>query len=155
MGYKEDGVDHIRVHIKAKTELGRQLSEFYVRPFRLPELGEFNHLIGLSLYLQTGMDISELRHLPPYECLRRIHRLDPASKQFTLYYDTYSKGVIKSLESDVSLFKTFVENPLPYLIYRETPGDLDGDDRTWLAIFYNRFSEAMKERMKLLSTNPV
>lgn len=145
MGYKQDGVDHIRIHLKGQTELGRQLSEFYIRPFRLPDLGEFNHLIGYSLYLKTGMDISKLRHLPPYECLRLIRQEIP-SEWDPKYYERYSRGVIRSLEGDTKLFSMFTANELPYLVYRNVPGDMDGDPYGWIAMIYNEYTKDLKKR---------
>lgn len=152
MTFKQDGVDHIRIHLKGETELGRKLSEFYIRPFRVPDLGEFNHLIGYSLYLKTGMDISKLRHLPPYECLRLIRKENPVQWD-PQYYDRYSRGVIASLESDTTLVNMFMANELPYLLYRETPGDLDGDPRGWIAMIYNEYSRDARTRITTSVSN--
>lgn len=49
-----DGVDHINVYSKGKTELGRKLSNFAYTPFTHPKLGSFKCVEGFWYYLITG-----------------------------------------------------------------------------------------------------
>ena len=48
MDYKplNDGVDHINIYSRGKTQLGRMLSNFYLSPFNHPVYGGFNTVEG-------------------------------------------------------------------------------------------------------------
>lgn len=122
--YRIDGVDHIRIHVDAATDLGRQLSEFYPRPFVVEGYAEFNHLIGFSLYLRTGCKHSKFRHLTPKECIDQIRRIRGVWRDD--FEAEYCKGVEASLLQDPSLLDKLKESTLPLLIYNEKPGDVIG-----------------------------
>ena len=136
-----DGVDHIRIHLDANTELGRKLSEFQIRPFTVEPYAEFSHLLGYSLWLKTGKCHSQLRHLTPFECLR-IAKSYPGvwNKQF---HEEYKNGVRASLLTDPKLLDMFLANGLPLMIYKVTPGDLMGNDRDGLRNIYQELDDEL------------
>lgn len=146
--YKTDGVDHIRVHLSGKTELGRKLSEFYIRPFTTLHHGEFNHLVGYSLWLKNGMEISQLRHLAPFECLKLIKNTSDSNVWNNDFYKHYADGVKESIKSDAELYHFFIESDLPFIAYRDVPGDLLSGERTWIAKFLNEHRVAEQARLK-------
>lgn len=55
-----DGVDHINIYSKGKTELGRMLSNFAKTPFVHPVDGQFMSIEGYWYWLSTKDD--NLRH---------------------------------------------------------------------------------------------
>lgn len=64
---KEDGVTHINVWSKGKTELGRLLSNFAHTPISHDEYGHFASIEGLWYWLSLGKRHEELRKLFGYE----------------------------------------------------------------------------------------
>ena len=118
-----DSKDHIRIHLTAKTELGRQLSEFYCRPFRDPVYNEFKHLIGFSLYLKTGCKESKFRTMNPFVCIERAKGIPGVwLPEFETIYRT---GIRNSISSDETLVKRLLDSDLPFMVYNKVPGDLD------------------------------
>ena len=61
----EDGITHINVYSKGKTELGVALSNFTYAPFIHPEDGEFNYVEGYWYWL--GCKDDRLRKLCGYK----------------------------------------------------------------------------------------
>lgn len=53
---EDDGITHINVYSRGKTELGQQLSHFAYSPFTHPELGFFTSVEGLWYFLKTRDD---------------------------------------------------------------------------------------------------
>ena len=51
---EEDGITHINIYSKGKTELGRWLSNFAYSPFVHPTLGPFASVEGFWYWLKTG-----------------------------------------------------------------------------------------------------
>lgn len=64
-----DGVDHINVYSRAKTVLGRTLSNFAHTPFHHPKDGYFGSLEAYWYWLAIG----SLRESPEYRALRSMH----------------------------------------------------------------------------------
>jgi hypothetical protein len=64
----EDGIGHINVYSKAKTKLGRELSNFSFSPFTHPEDGKFNSIEGYWYWL--GCKQEKLRKVWGYAAKR-------------------------------------------------------------------------------------
>ena len=62
-----DGVDHINIYSKGKTELGRLLSNFARTPFNHPEYGRFESIEGFWYWAKTGYQHDELKGLYGYQ----------------------------------------------------------------------------------------
>lgn len=60
---KNDGVDHINVYSKGRTQLGRELSNFAHVPFKHPDYGFFASGEAFWYWLSTGKQHNELRRL--------------------------------------------------------------------------------------------
>lgn len=72
---KLDGVTHINVYSKGKTELGRQLTNFALSPFVHPDFGKFNSVEGFWYWCGTlggGFKKADLQRI---ETLRELHGL--------------------------------------------------------------------------------
>lgn len=60
---KDDGVTHINVYSKGRTELGRLLSNFGHTPFKHPEYGYFSSIEAFWYWLSLGKNNDSLRSL--------------------------------------------------------------------------------------------
>lgn len=58
---EKDGIDHINVYSKGRTELGRLLTNFAHTPFEHPSRGHFESMEGYWYYVATGEQHEELR----------------------------------------------------------------------------------------------
>jgi len=59
-----DGVDHINIYSRGRTELGRVLSNFSRSPFEHPQYGRFMSVEAFWYYIKTGcIHYKELAHL--------------------------------------------------------------------------------------------
>lgn len=67
---KTDGVDHINIYSKGKTELGRWLTNFALAPFTLDDHGAFESVEGYWYWLSTGRRHDSLRLLFGVEAKR-------------------------------------------------------------------------------------
>lgn len=65
-----DGEDHLNVWTKAKTRLGRLLTNPADVPVTHPTYGRFRTMEGLHFYLKTGMIHEDLRSMNGYEARR-------------------------------------------------------------------------------------
>jgi hypothetical protein len=59
----KDGVEHLNVYSKAKTELGQMLSNFAFTPFKHPQYGHFASMEAFWYWLSTGKKHDNLRRL--------------------------------------------------------------------------------------------
>lgn len=64
---KNDGIDHINVYTKGKTELGRLLTNLADVPLEHPKYGKFKSMEGLWYYLKTGRIFNEFRNYSGFE----------------------------------------------------------------------------------------
>lgn len=138
--YEADGVDHIRLHVKAATSLGCRLNEFYTRKFSTPEFAEFDHLLGYSLFLRTGCIQSKFRHLPPLECLE-LYKKTTAVWNPT-YKTQYNAGLLASLHTDPELTRMLLSSTLPLVVYKKTPNELD--ENQYIPNYYMTLRETLK-----------
>lgn len=63
----EDGITHINVYSKGKTELGRLLSNFGHTPFKHPDYGYFSSVEAFWYWLSLGKQHDNLRSLYGYQ----------------------------------------------------------------------------------------
>ncbi len=84
---EEDGITHINIYSKGKTELGRLMSNFALSPFSVPQHGEFKSIEGYWYWLSTGDE--SLRDLYGYEAKKAGRKLrgDDWSPDTNLYLD--------------------------------------------------------------------
>ncbi len=64
---KDDGVTHINIYSKGKTELGRLLSNFGHTPFKHPDYGFFSSIEAFWYWLSLGKSNDNLRSLYGYQ----------------------------------------------------------------------------------------
>lgn len=64
---EEDGITHINIYSKGKTELGRLLSNFAHTPFKHPKYGHFSSVEGFWYWISTGKVNDTLRSIYGYQ----------------------------------------------------------------------------------------
>lgn len=138
----EDGVTHINIYSKGKTELGRKLSNFAYSPF-ICEHGQFNSIEGYWYWL--GNRDEKLRHLHGYRAKqygRQIGRIIE-EPNFELFI---KKALIAKVNHNQWLFDNLKSSSLPFAHYY-----LFGDFRKdagfdWIVGFW----EGIRKRVKLI-----
>lgn len=105
---ENDGIDHINVYSKGKTELGRWLSNFSHSPFNHPYHGHFESVEGYWYWLSTGMKHDSLRRLHGFDAKRQ------GRKYKTVPVENYETHI------EVALYCKVVQNPLWIPLIRES-----------------------------------
>ena len=110
-----DGIDHINIYSKGKTELGQLLSNFAYTPIIHPEYGNFNSIEGFWYWLKTGKIHEELRMLSGI-------RAKKLGQQFTKVEVSNFNSEIKNmmmlkLEQHPKIFKKLTDSVLPLTHY--------------------------------------
>lgn len=100
----EDGITHINVYSKAKTELGRFLSNFAHSPVNTPD-GHFESLEGYWYWLKTYDDY--LRELYGYKAKEYGKKLPVANQ--TVNKSKFKKALYQKVKNNSEWLK---ENPL-------------------------------------------
>ena len=112
---ENDGVDHLNIYSRGKTELGRFLSNFTLSPFTHPKFGSFNTIEGFWQYIKTGKK---------YECFRTLSGMDckKISKQYEKQdcdnFQRYIKeAILLKIESNEKFKLLLKESTLPLTHY--------------------------------------
>lgn len=113
----DDGVTHINVYSKAKTPLGRGLSNFANIGLRHPVHGFFSSLEGFWYYIKSGFRHEHLRRLYGFSakaagCKLEVVQMDP--KEFQ---DEIRLALTLKVEQCPDLLQAFLENKLPLAHY--------------------------------------
>lgn len=120
-----DGVTHINIYSKGKTELGRLLSNFAHTPFKHREHGHFSSIEGFWYWLSTGKKYDDLRSLYGFKAkeagliIRKksdqsSYSMDPTSSEF----QSEIKGaILQKIEQTPSLAEMLRINQLPLTHY--------------------------------------
>lgn len=74
----KDGIDHINAYSKARTAVGRKLTNYAHTPFDHPIFGHFESMEGFWFWLASGRQYNKLRELHGYKAnqLGRVCLLD-------------------------------------------------------------------------------
>lgn len=127
---EDDGVTHINVWSKAKTPLGRSLSNFAHTPFDHPIHGRFSSVEGFWYWLSTGGTRNELRSVYGFQSkkLGRLIREElekaggiPIVEDFEAQI---KKALLCKIEQNNTLKETLKNSDLPlthYYVWGEPP----------------------------------
>lgn len=81
----DDGIKHFNIYTKAKTELGKWLSNFTHTPFTHPEYGHWESMEGFWYWASTGMQHETLRNVYGFKAKevgkKYIKRKNPKFKE--------------------------------------------------------------------------
>lgn len=120
----EDGVTHINVWSKAKTELGRQLSNFAHTPFTHPVHGYFASIEGYWYWCGSGMQHDALRNLHGFTAKSAGMRYEFVFRPEDEFQDLIREGLRLKLEQNPGLLAAFINSKLPFVHYFVYPGNV-------------------------------
>lgn len=113
-----DGVDHIRIHINAETELGRMLSDFSSVPVVSSKWGKFKTAVGYTVFLRTGCTHPELyQNLDSFQAVNKAKREE--SVHNPMYNTDYKSGLTSKVINCPELFQLLVQSELPFVVYEK------------------------------------
>lgn len=124
----DDGVTHINVYTKGKTELGRLLSNLAATPFTHPIYGEFKCVEGFWYMYTTGN--TKFQTMDGWTAKRegnklpRIQEMDPEELKAVYKY---------KLKANPDLAKLLLTNTLPLEHYYVYEGKVVSNKYTWTA----------------------
>lgn len=122
----EDGVTHINVYSKGKTELGRLLSNFANTPFTYGDYGKFASVEAFWYYYLTGCKHEYLKSLHGYKAKQEgrkyaQHRVDKCG--LTEEHKEVIKEAIRcKLRQNRWIVQMMKESALPFTHYYEYGG---------------------------------
>jgi hypothetical protein len=114
-----DGEDHINIHGKAKTELGRYIDFGHMHWIEHPVLGSFRSIYSLWSFLKAKQRDDQLRRMPIQLARKHIQEYcggtrDKVPNFRAIILDTF----YHRLKVDRHLQKLFLESSLPFDNYR-------------------------------------
>jgi hypothetical protein len=131
---EKDGVDHINVYSKGKTELGRLLTNFADTPFKHPVYGWFRTVEGFWYWLKTGGMHEELRDVLGWEA-KMLGKKWPAVE--VEYFDQKIKTAIRSkLIHHPEILRMLLDNKLPLAHYYVMQGRIKQAGYEWINEYY-------------------
>lgn len=110
-----DGVDHINIYTKAKTELGRALTNISNYGLSHPKYGYFSSMEGYWYWLSTGKQHEEFRNLPAMKCKLT------GRKMAKVYYPEFEQDILDGLRlkllANPEILNSLVNCKLPLVHY--------------------------------------
>ena len=120
---QREGIDHINIYSKSRTELGRLTSNFTHSPFVHPDLGDFASMEGFWFYVGTGFKHEELRKLHGYEAKKLGGSLEKVL--IPDFEDWIYSGLEAKVECNDRLRELLSKNHLPFRHYYSYGKDND------------------------------
>jgi len=122
----QDGVTHINIWIRGKTELGQMLSHFYELPFKHPYFGSFNSMEGFWHFIQNIERDDKLRSLSGMAAKNYGKSLTWC--RVDKFHDVIAAANFYKIEQNPKLQKLFIETTLPFDQYwlHQATGDAEG-----------------------------
>ena len=117
----EDGVDHINIYSKGKTELGRMLSNFYKSEFEYKPYGKFQSVEGFWYYYLTGCKHDYLKGLYGFKAKQEGQKLrdDRQDKDGLTATDVeiLLEAIRCKLRQNRRILKLLIQSSLPFKHY--------------------------------------
>lgn len=149
MNPNEDGLTHINIYSKGKTELGRLLSNFAHTPFVHPKYGKFASIEGFWYWITTDSRNPLRDNLRLFwgwkakEAGRELRGLDwPKGKNFEAEIKI---AMMSKIASNPRLKELLKESELPfehYYVYGNKVVEVK--DGKWILEFWTKIRERMK-----------
>lgn len=149
----DDGITHINMYSKARTELGRLLSNFAHTPITTPQNGKFNSIEGYWYWLLAAREVEGkdvLRTLSGFEAKEKGREIvgkdwpeqNDELFRFQIYQALFAK-VIQTKGLEASL----VKSSLPFTHYYAYNGKII-DVGGWFVEAWEQIRADLKERHK-------
>jgi hypothetical protein len=138
---KEDGITHINIYSKGKTELGRLLSNFAYSPVELPD-GKFESLEGYWYWLLSDQDkeAEQLKRVYGYDAkvLGRALKISdwPDPQILPNFQDRFKYAMLEKVKQNETIYEQLAFSSLPfkhYYNYGEKVVEVDCD---WMVQFW-------------------
>jgi hypothetical protein len=113
----DDGVTHLNIWSKARTELGQAASNFALTPFTHPDYGGFASIEALWYWLATGMQHNELRRLYGVSAKTAGKRLPRVEMDSEKFQSIIEEAIRLKFEQTPGLKKLLIDSLLPFEHY--------------------------------------
>lgn len=141
---EKDGVNHVNVYSKGKTELGQLLTNFADTPFKHPVYGWFRTVEGFWYWLKTGQQYEELRNLLGWEA-KMMGRKWPSVE--VEHFDTKMKTAIRAkLIQHPHILRMLIDNDLPLTHYYVVRGSIKQSGYEWINEYYMEVKSACLQK---------
>lgn len=119
---ENDGITHINVYSKGKTELGRLLTNFAHTPFTFEPYGTFQSVEAFWYYYLTGCQHESLRHLYGSQAKKagqsvRDDRIDKTTGLTPHQKETILEAIRCKLRQNKEVLTLLRESTLPFTHY--------------------------------------
>lgn len=138
---KKDGIDHINIYSKGKTELGRLLSNFAHTPITIKNYGKFESIEGFWYWLGTKDDT--LRNLYGYEAKKYGKRLQ--WKEIENFNNIIICALITKTIQHKKIKDLLIKNTLPFEHYYVFNGKVVDAGFKWILTTWEKISEKLKK----------
>lgn len=142
----KDGIDHINIYSKGKTELGRYLSNFTYSPFEHPIYGNFKSIEGFWYYNLTGDE--KLRELYGYEAKKHGQNQCKyvINGEWGVDRTQVKLAIIAKLtQSNPEMLEEFIYSDLPFKHYYNFGGKIiEPKEAQWLVNFFINLREQLQ-----------
>lgn len=137
---ERDGIDHINVYSKGRTELGRLLTNFAYTPFEHPVHSWFCTVEGYWYWLKTGMQYEQLRDVYGWQA-KELGRKWPAVE--VEHFDTKIKAAIRcKLIQHPKILCMLLDNELPLAHYYVHGSRVKQAGYEWINEYYMEVRES-------------
>ncbi len=137
----EDGLTHINVYSRGRTELGRLLSNFAHTPFSIPECGPFASVEGWWYWRNCRDDRLRLLSGLPAKILGRelcpIPKAPPSREELKVIY-------LYKIEANRKVLRLLIESSLPFTHYYVNAGRYNQTFWRWTGELWNEVRETAK-----------
>lgn len=119
---KMDGVTHINIYSKGKTEMGRLLTNFAHTPFTHAEYGQFASVEGFWYWLRNGKSDDHLRTLYGFKAKEYGKQFE--SVGCSTFQEDVKEAIRCKLRQNKNILQMLVDSSLP-LEHYYWYGDID------------------------------
>lgn len=141
---EKDGVNHVNVYSKGKTELGRLLTNFADTPFKHPVYGWFRTVEGFWYWLKTGMQYEQLRDVAGWEAKMLGKKWPSVDVE---HFDQKIKTAIRAkLIQHPHILRMLIDNELPLTHYYVMQGRIKHAGYEWINEYYMEVREACLQK---------
>lgn len=143
---EEDGVTHINVYSKARTELGRWLTNFSYAPFSHPVYGWFDSVEAAWYYGSTGFQHENLRTLHGFQAKqegRKYERVDIDETKFAQFIKTCIRA---KLIANPEMLTKLIDSELPFVHYYVYGGKVVPAGYDWIMLYLEDIRSACKQK---------
>lgn len=116
----EDGFTHLNIYSKARTKLGRDLSNFSYFPFVLEPYGKFDSVEGFWYWYLTGQKHDDLRHLSGAKAKAQGKKYNGDRDEYILTDETIGvmqDAIMAKIMQHPALMESLKNSTLPFCHY--------------------------------------